>query len=431
MYNDSALATTKSQHLFEKAQQYIPGGVNSPMRAFKSVGGTPRLIQSAQGAYLTDEDGQRYIDYVGAFGCAILGHAYPTVIKKITEACHAGLCYGASCKLEIELAQKICDNIPSIEKIRFVSSGTEATMTAIRLARGVTGRTKIIKFIGCYHGHSDGLLVKAGSGVLDYSEPSSPGVPVNTVSDTLTASYNDLDSVTALFEKHGKDIAAIIVEPIAANMNLVLPKSDFLSGLRQICDQYGSLLIFDEIVSGFRIGLQGAQGLYSIRPDLTTLGKIIGGGMPIGAVGGARAIMEQLSPQGPIYQAGTFSGNPISMAAGLATIQELKKPGVYQSLAENTKRLIHGIALRAQAAKVALTINSCCGIFGLFFSEEKQISSYHQVMACDQAKFRQFFHGMLDEGIYLAPSMFEAGFLSLFHQEEEINQTLEAIERAL
>lgn len=419
------------ESLFDKAQHVLPGGVNSPVRAFKSVGGTPRFIHSAEGAYLVDEEGQRYIDYVGAFGCNILGHAHPKAIEKITDTIKKGLCYGASCSLEVQLAEEICQQIRSIEKIRFVSSGTEATMTAIRLARGVTGRSKIIKFIGCYHGHADHLLVKAGSGVLSYSQPSSPGVPAATVADTLTANYNDIDSVAALFEQYQNEIAAIIVEPIAGNMNLILPEDGFLTELHLLTKRYGSLLIFDEIITGFRVHPQGAQGLYSVTPDLTTYGKIIGGGMPIGAVGGKKEIMEQLAPQGPIYQAGTFSGNPVSMAAGLATLKELKKAGTYEYLMQMTERLVHGIEIRSEAAKVPMAINYECGIFGLFFSEERSITNYQQVMACNQDKFNKFFHRLLSQGIYLAPSMYEAGFISLRHGPEEIDKTLDVIEQAL
>jgi len=416
-----------SQELFARAQQYIPGGVNSPVRAFVAVNNIPRFIQSAKGAYLTDVDGNRYIDYVGSWGPMILGHAHPTVIQAVQKAVERGLSFGAPCPAEVELAAEICQRIPSIEKIRMVNSGTEAAMSAIRLARGVSGRNKIIKFEGCYHGHADSLLVKAGSGALTFGVPSSPGVPANVVSETLTARFNDLDSVSALFERWGDDIAAVIVEPIPGNMNMVLPLPEFLPGLRELCNQYDSLLIFDEVITGFRVSDQGAQGLFDIRPDLTILGKIIGGGLPVGAFGGRREIMAQLAPEGPVYQAGTLSGNPIAMAAGLATLQ-LLTPVHYQTLSRLTEQLTQGIQERAAAARIPVTTVACGGLFGIFFTEEPAIHYYEQVMACQVQQFTRFFNGVLERGIYLAPSAYEAGFISLAHSTQDIRRTLTAIE---
>jgi glutamate-1-semialdehyde 2,1-aminomutase len=418
-------STRRSQELFARAQNFIPGGVNSPVRAFLAVGNTPRFIQSAKGAYLTDVDGNRYIDYVGSWGPMILGHAHPAVIQAVQIAAEQGLSYGAPCPAEVEMAAEICRRMPHIEKIRMVSSGTEAAMSAIRLARGVTGRNKIIKFEGCYHGHTDSLLVKAGSGALTFGVPSSPGVPANIVSETLTARFNDLDSVGALFERWGDEIAAVIVEPIPGNMNMVLPLPEFLPGLRELCNQYESLLIFDEVITGFRVGPQGAQGLFDIRPDLTILGKIIGGGMPVGAFGGRRDIMAQLAPEGPVYQAGTLSGNPIAMAAGLATLRQLT-PAHYQTLNDLTHQLMTGIQERAAAAKVPLLTVFCGGLFGIFFSHEPQVHFYEQVIACQIDNFTRFFNGLLAQGIYMAPSAFEAGFMSLAHNQEDIAKTLAA-----
>jgi len=421
---------TRSKQLFKRAEACIPGGVNSPVRAFKAVSGTPRFIRSAKGAYVVDEDRHRYIDYVGSWGPMILGHAHPSVIKAVQEASERGLSFGAPCELEVLMAEKITRLIPSIEKVRMVSSGTEATMSAIRLARGFTGRDKILKFEGCYHGHADCLLVKAGSGALTFGAPSSPGVPASCVADTLTATYNDLDSVAAQFEQHGQEIAAIILEPIPGNMSMLLPEPGFIEGLRAICDQYNSLLIFDEVMSGFRVSPAGFQGLSEVRPDMTTLGKVIGGGMPVGAFGGRAEIMDHLSPQGAVYQAGTLSGNPCAMAAGLATLRELEKPGSYDRLTATTQQLVEGILDRAKAAGVSLRANYRCGMFGLFFTEESSVTRYEQVVACNQAHFKTFFHAMLGVGIYLAPSAFEAGFVSLAHGPEEIEQSLIAVERA-
>ncbi len=424
----SAISNTQnSQKLFAKAQQFIPGGVNSPVRAFLAVGGTPPFIKSAKGAYITDVDDNRYIDYVGSWGPMILGHAHPAVIKAVQTAAEQGLSYGAPCPAEVELAAEICGRMPHLEQVRMVNSGTEAAMSAIRLARGATGRNKIIKFEGCYHGHADSLLVKAGSGALTFGVPSSPGVPPSVVAETLTARFNDLDSVTALFERWGDDIAAVIVEPVAGNMNMVSPLPEFLPGLRELCDQYESLLIFDEVITGFRVGPQGAQGLFDIRPDLTILGKIIGGGMPVGAFGGRRDIMAQLAPEGPVYQAGTLSGNPIAMAAGLATLRELTA-GHYQTLTQSTVDFMQGIKERAAAAKIPVTTAACGGLFGIFFTQEPVIHYYEQVKACQIERFKYFFNELLNRGVYMAPSAYEAGFMSLAHTAKEIQSTLKAIE---
>ena len=414
---------------FAEAQNYIPGGVNSPVRAFRAVGGVPRFIKSAQGAYLIDEENQHYVDYVNSWGNLILGHNHPAILHSIQATLTRGLSFGAPCDLEVALAKQICQLMPSIEKVRMVNSGTEATMSAIRLSRGVTGRDKLVKFEGCYHGHADSLLVKSGSGALTFGVPSSPGVPKAATADTLVAAYNELDSVVALFEEYGPHIAAIMVEPIAANMNMVSPVPGFLSGLRDICDHYGSLLIFDEVITGFRVALGGAQCLYNIVPDVTTLGKIIGGGMPVGAFGGRKEIMAHLSPDGPVYQAGTLSGNPVAMAAGLAALQEIQAPDFYTRLKTTTEHLVTGILQRAHAAKIPLTANVSPGLFGLFFSAEEKITHFEQVMACDLNRFKTYFHAMLEAGIYLAPSAFESGFVSAAHGAEEIAKTFTAVER--
>ena len=419
---------SRSYLLFEEAQRYIPGGVNSPVRAFKGVGGTPVFFKKGQGAYLMDEDGKKYIDYVGSWGTAVLGHAHPAVVKAVQQAAELGLSFGAPTALEIELANKICV-IPSIEKVRLVNSGTEATMSAIRLARAFTRRDKILKFEGCYHGHSDTLLIKAGSGGLTFGVPSSPGVPNSIAQHTYTVPYNDLTSVEQLFEQSGHEIAAIIVEPVAANMNCVLPKPGFLSGLREICDRYQSLLIFDEVITGFRVGLHGAQGHFGIIPDLTTLGKIIGGGLPIGAFGGKKEIMEQMAPEGPVYQAGTLSGNPLATSAGLATLDELMKPGFYETLENRTQLLVQGLRERAEVAGVALKINQIGGLFGLMFSDKETIAHLDDVQSADIRRFKDFFHRLLKEGVYIAPSAYEAGFMSIAHGELEIESTLCAVER--
>lgn len=418
-----------SQSLFKEAKQYIPGGVNSPVRAYKAVGGTPPFIASGKGAHIIDVEGRSYIDYVGSWGPLILGHSHPEVLKAVIATAERGLSFGAPCALEVELAQMICELVPSVDKVRMVNSGTEATMSAIRLARGATGRDKIIKFEGCYHGHSDSLLVKAGSGALTFGAPSSPGVPQAATADTLVARYNDLDSVEALFVEHGKNIATIILEPIAGNMNMILPEPGFLQGLRDLCDRYGSLLIFDEVMTGFRVGPFGVQSLYDIVPDLTTFGKVIGGGMPVGAFGGRAEIMDQLSPEGAVYQAGTLSGNPVAMAAGIATLKQLQQPLCYQALEVATQYLIQGLLERAERCNVPLRANYCCGMFGLFFTKEEKVIRYEQVMQCDQSRFRQFFHGMLNNGVYMAPSAYEAGFVSLAHDMTALNDTLAVAER--
>ena len=424
------MSSPQSHQLFTQAQHYIPGGVNSPVRAFKGVGGSPIFFKRAAGAYLTDEDDKKYIDYVGSWGTAILGHAHPAVVRAVQEAATDGLSFGAPTAREVELAAEICALIPSIENIRMVNSGTEATMSALRLARAVTGRDKILKFEGCYHGHSDSLLVKAGSGGLTLGVPSSPGVPLLVAQQTETAIYNDLASVEQIFAAKGKEIAAIIVEPVAGNMNCVLPVAGFLQGLRDICNHYGSLLIFDEVITGFRVGLQGAQGHFKITPDLTTLGKIIGGGLPVGAFGGKREIMQHMAPLGPVYQAGTLSGNPLAMAAGLATLNELTQPGFYAALETNAQRLMQGLLERAKAAKIPLKINQIGGLFGLFFTQQNEVTCLQQVMDSDTSLFNRFFHLLLQEGVYLAPSAYEAGFFSSAHGDMEIANTLNAVERA-
>ncbi len=421
---------SKSEQLFEKAQKVIPGGVNSPVRAFKGVGGTPVFIEKAEGAYITDSDGKRYIDYVGSWGPMVLGHNHPAIIDAVLKAVPNGLSFGAPTESEITLAELVCKLVPSIELVRMVSSGTEATMSAIRLARGYTGRDKIIKFEGCYHGHSDSLLVKAGSGALTLGQPSGPGVPADFAKHTLTCTYNDLDSVREAFEQYPNEIACLIVEPVAGNMNCIPPKADFLQGLRELCTQYGTVFIIDEVMTGFRVALGGAQAYYGVTPDLTTLGKIIGGGMPVGAFGGKKEIMEFIAPTGPVYQAGTLSGNPIAMAAGLACLTELSKAGNEEKLAAQTKTLAEGFKALADKHGVPLTVQYVGGMFGLFFTEQAEINNFQDVMKCDAAKFNRFFHLMLEEGVYLAPSAFEAGFMSLAHSEADIQATLEAADRA-
>ena len=417
---------TLSFELFAQAQQVIPGGVNSPVRAFKGVGGTPVYFDHAQGAYVWDSEGKRYIDYVGSWGPMILGHAHPAVIEAVKQSAEKGLSFGAPTEIETVMAQKVCDLLPSIDMVRMVSSGTEATMSALRLARGYTGRDKIVKFEGCYHGHSDSLLVKAGSGALTLGVPSSPGVPAALAADTITLSYNDSEQVKQTFAEIGEQIACIIVEPVAGNMNCIPPEPGFLETLRSVCDHYGSVLIFDEVMTGFRVSLQGAQGLYGIKPDLTTLGKIIGGGLPVGAFGGSHKIMEYLAPLGPVYQAGTLSGCPVAMAAGLKTLELIAQPGFYDTLTAKTTRLLQGLQATADKAGVPFTTNQVGGMFGLFFSQEKSISRFSQVMACDVERFKQFFHAMLDKGVYLAPSAFEAGFVSAAHTDVDLQATVEA-----
>ena len=420
-----------SHELFEQAQRHIPGGVNSPVRAFKGVGGDPVFVDHAEGAYLYDVEGRRYIDYVGSWGPMIAGHAHPKVIEAVIEAAPRGLSYGAPTEIETRMADRICEILPSMEMVRMVSSGTEATMSAIRLARGHTGRDKIVKFEGCYHGHGDSLLVKAGSGALTLGVPSSPGVPASLAEHTLTLTYNDSDEVRRVFDELGDQIACIIVEPVAGNMNCIPPAEGFLETLREVCDAHGSVLIFDEVMTGFRVALGGAQSVYGITPDLTTLGKVIGGGMPVGAFGGKREIMEQLAPLGPVYQAGTLSGNPIAMSAGLATLEIVSEPGFYEALTEKTARLLQGIREAAEAAGVALTTNQVGGMFGIFFTDEERVENFAQVTQCDLERFRAFFHGMLDEGVYLAPSAFEAGFVSSAHSDADIEATVAAARKVL
>ena len=412
--------------LYQEACKYIPGGVNSPVRAFRSVGGEPLFFKKAAGAHVTAADGRRFIDYVGSWGPMILGHAHPDVIAAVQTVAADGLSFGAPTELETALARRVIELVPSIDLVRFVSSGTEATMSAIRLARGFTGRDTIVKFEGCYHGHSDSLLIKAGSGALTLGVPTSPGVPKALAAHTVTLDYNDSDQVREVFRQIGDQVACIIVEPVAGNMNCVLPAAGFLQTLREVCDRSGAVLIFDEVMTGFRVALGGAQQLYGIKPDLTTLGKIIGGGMPVGAFGGRRDIMEQLAPLGPIYQAGTLSGNPVAMVAGLTTLELISVPGFHQRLGASTDLLVRGLAAAAAAADIPLATNHVCGMFGFFFTADHTIDTFARVMACDVARFRRFFHAMLDAGIYLAPSAFEAGFLSAAHSAENIEATLAA-----
>lgn len=421
---------THSTILFEQAKQFIPGGVNSPVRAFNGVGGTPVYIDRAAGAFIIDSEGKQYIDYVGSWGPMILGHAHPEVIETVKQTAEKGLSFGAPTEIETRMAEKVCQLLPSLDMVRMVCSGTEATMSTLRLARGFTGRDKIVKFEGCYHGHSDALLVKAGSGALTLGVPSSPGVPASVAADTITLVYNDSESVKAAFAEIGDEIACIIVEPVAGNMNCIPPEEGFLQTLRELCDQYGSVLIFDEVMTGFRVGLNGAQGLFGVTPDMTTLGKVIGGGMPVGAFGGKRELMEYLAPIGPVYQAGTLSGNPVAMAAGLKTLELISRPDFYKEITAQTITLVNGIKEKARQAGVAVTTNQVGSMFGLFFSEEANISRFAQVMACDQEQFKRFFHAMLEQGVYLAPSAFEAGFVSAAHDDGVIEKTLQAAEKA-
>lgn len=420
-----------SEQLFREAQRYIPGGVNSPVRAFKAVGGTPIFIERAAGPYLFDVDGFRYIDYVLSWGPMIAGHSHPDVLAAVSARLIDGLSFGAPTAIEIELARQLCNIVPNMDLVRMVSSGTEATMSAIRLARGYTGRDKIIKFEGCYHGHSDSLLVKAGSGALTFGVPSSPGVPAALADHTITLNYNDSAQIQQTFAQIGDQIACVIVEPVAGNMNCVPPLPGFLETLRTLCTQYDSVLIFDEVMTGFRLGLAGAQGYYGIDADLITLGKIIGGGMPVGAFGGKRAIMEQIAPLGPVYQAGTLSGNPVAMAAGLATLKIISQPGFYAELFHKTEILINGLRAAAKKTGVPFTTNHVGGMFGIFFSTESHITNYRQVMACDTQRFNRFFHGMLEEGVYLAPAAYEASFMSSAHHDDDIAHTIAAAERVM
>ncbi|UYA61508.1 glutamate-1-semialdehyde 2,1-aminomutase [Pectobacterium colocasium] len=419
----------KSESLYAAAQQLIPGGVNSPVRAFNGVGGTPLFIERADGAYLYDADEQAYIDYVGSWGPMVLGHNHPAIRDAVIAAAERGLSFGAPTEMEVQMARLVTSLVPSMDMVRMVNSGTEATMSAIRLARGYTGRDKIIKFEGCYHGHADCLLVKAGSGALTLGQPNSPGVPADFARHTLTCVYNDLSSVRAAFEQYPDEIAAIIVEPVAGNMNCVPPLPDFLPGLRALCDEFGALFIIDEVMTGFRVALAGAQSHYGVVPDLTCLGKIIGGGMPVGAFGGKREVMQALAPTGPVYQAGTLSGNPIAMAAGFACLTEVAKPGVHEKLTALTNQLAEGLLAAAKAENIPLVVNQAGGMFGLFFTDAESVTCYQDVMKCDVERFKRFFHMMLEEGVYLAPSAFEAGFMSLAHTPQDIERTIEAAQR--
>jgi len=419
----------RSEALYERARARIPAGVNSPVRAFGAVGGTPPFFERASGAWLWDADGRRYIDYVGSWGPMVAGHTHPAVVEAVQGAAARALSFGAPTEAEVELAEAICRLVPSVELARLVCSGTEATMTALRLARGHTGRSLIVKFEGCYHGHADGLLVKAGSGALTFGNPSSAGVPAETAAQTLVLDYNDIEQARALFAARGRQVAALIVEPVAGNMNLVLPRPGFLESLRELCTRHGAALVFDEVMTGFRVALGGAQQRYGVRPDLTTLGKVIGGGLPVGAVGGARAIMEQLAPLGPVYQAGTLSGNPVAVAAGLATLALVEAPGFQERLAATTRELVEGLAAEAKQAGVEFSAQSIGSMFGLYFRAAPP-ASYAEVMQCDRERFKRFFHAMLARGIYLAPSAYEAGFVSAAHGAAEIEQTLGAARAA-
>ena len=417
--------TTANEHLFERAQRHIPGGVNSPVRAFRSVGGVPRFFVQGAGPRVVDADGKDYLDYVGSWGPLILGHAHPEVVKAVQETAAKGLSFGAPTELEIEMADLLCELLPSLEMVRLVSSGTEATMSAIRLARGYTGRDVLIKFEGCYHGHSDSLLVKAGSGMLTFGNPSSGGVPDDLAQHTLVLDYNDPQQLAEAFAKHPDRIAAVIVEPVVGNMNLIAPKPEFLKAMRELCTQYGAVLIFDEVMTGFRVGPQCAQGYYGITPDLTTLGKVIGGGMPVGAFGGKREIMEKIAPLGPVYQAGTLSGNPVAVAAGLVTLELVQKAGFYEALTAKTKALCDGLIAAAAKYGIPFSAQNVGGMFGLYFSKTCP-TSYAEVMACDKEAFNRFFHAMLDAGHYFAPSAFEAGFVSAAHSDADIAATVAA-----
>jgi len=417
---------TRSEELFAQAQKTIPGGVNSPVRAFKAVGGTPIFFEKAAGAYAWDADGNRYIDYVQSWGPMVLGHAHPDVINTVIETAKHGLSFGAPTERETTLAEKLCNLIPNMDMVRFVSSGTEATMSAIRLARAFTQRDNIVKFEGCYHGHSDSLLIKAGSGALTLGVPSSPGVPAVLADHTITLDYNNIDQLREFFAAQGHSVACIIVEPVVGNMNCVPPIPGFLEALREVCDAAGSLLIFDEVMTGFRVGHKGAQGHYNVKADIITLGKVIGGGMPVGAFGGRRDVMQMIAPSGPVYQAGTLSGNPVAMAAGLKTLELLEQPEVYPNLIARTNQLVEGLQKLADEAGIPFTTNHVGSMFGFFFTSEPKITNFKQVMACDIPRFNKFFHGMLERGIYLAPASYEAGFMSDAHTEDDIANTLKA-----
>lgn len=419
----------QNEQLFARAQQYIPGGVNSPVRAFGGVGGTPRFITRGEGAYIWDSNDQRYIDYIGSWGPLILGHAHPAVIEAVTKTAKDGLSFGAPTPIETDLAELLCEILPSLEQVRLISSGTEATMTAIRLARGYTGRHKLIKFEGCYHGHSDALLVKAGSGLLTFGHPSSLGVPMGVTQDTIVLPYNDVSALETIFAEMGTEIAAIIVEPIAGNMNLIQPSSAFIQAMRALTEQHGALLIYDEVMTGFRVDLHCAQGLHGIRPDLTTLGKVIGGGMPLAALGGRRDIMAKLAPQGPVYQAGTLSGNPLAVAAGLATMELIRAPGFFKQLSAHTQSLVDGLLKVSRETHIPFSAQAVGGMFGLYFADRCP-ESYEQSMQTDKSHFNLFFHAMLSQGVYLAPSAFEAGFVSSAHTQSDITATLHAARKA-
>ena len=421
---------SRSEELYARAQHRIPGGVNSPVRAFNGVGGTPVFFQQGSGAYLFDEDKQRYIDYVGSWGPMILGHSHPDVLNAVREQLDLGLSFGAPTEIEITMAEKVCELVPSMDMVRMVNSGTEATMSAIRLARGYTGRDKIVKFEGCYHGHSDSLLVKAGSGALTLGVPNSPGVPADLAQHTVTLQYNDIEGVKQCFADIGDQIACIIVEPVAGNMNCILPEAGFLETLREACDESGAVLIFDEVMTGFRVALGGAQEHFGITPDLTTLGKVIGAGMPVGAFGGKREIMSHISPLGPVYQAGTLSGNPVAMVAGLAVLNNISAQGFHQQLAEKAKRLVTGLKAAADEAGVPFCVVSVGGMFGFFFTEADKVSRFSEVQECDLQQFQAFYHYMLEEGVYFAPAAFEAGFISQAHTNEDIDFTIAAAKRA-
>jgi len=416
---------TSNTELFARARELMPGGVNSPVRAFRSVGGEPFFAQRASGAYLWDVEGKRYIDYVGSWGPMVAGHAHPRVIEAVQRTANSGLSFGVPNALEVQMAETIARLVPSMEMSRMVNSGTEATMSAIRLARGATGRSRVVKFEGCYHGHGDAFLVKAGSGALTFGVPTSPGVPKALADLTLTLPYNDFDAATAMFDESGDDIACLIVEPVAGNMNCILPREGYLQHLRALCSKHGALLIFDEVMTGFRVALGGAQERYGVTPDLSTFGKVIGGGMPVGAYGGRRELMQQIAPAGPIYQAGTLSGNPVAMAAGLATLELIQAPGFYDELDRRTRLLADGFQAVADEAGVPFTTTRVCGMFGLFFTD-RRVETYDDATACDTAMFNRFFHAMLERGVYLAPSAFEAGFMSMAHSEQDIADTLQA-----
>ncbi|GGX85396.1 glutamate-1-semialdehyde 2,1-aminomutase [Vogesella alkaliphila] len=421
---------SRNLELFERGKQVIPGGVNSPVRAFGQVGGTPRFVKRAEGAYFWDADDKQYLDYVGSWGPAILGHAHPEVVKAVQDAAVGGLSFGAPTEGEVEIAEEICKLLPSVEQVRLVSSGTEATMTAIRLARGFTGRDLIVKFEGCYHGHSDSLLVKAGSGLLTFGNPSSGGVPADCTKHTLVLQYNDVQQLADTFKELGDQIAGVILEPIAGNMNLIKPSAEFVQALRALTEQYGAVLIYDEVMTGFRVALGCAQGLHGITPDLTTLGKVVGGGMPLAAFGGRADIMGRIAPLGNVYQAGTLSGNPLSVAAGLATLRLIQQPGFHDTLGRRSARLAAGLADAARDAGIAMTTDSVGGMFGFYFSDTVP-ASYAEATRCDITRFKAFFHAMLDEGVYLAPSAYEAGFISIAHTDELVEQTISAARRAL